>query len=77
MKIRKGKRMTYNNKYEKLAQEVKSLFEKEFGQFSIEDFLKVTKLLGANLHEIKSDFDEFYKNLSDDERRLVDFMMHL
>jgi len=69
--------MTYNNKYEKLAQEVKSLFEKEFGQFSMEDFLKVTKLLGANLYEIKPDFDEFYKNLSDDERRLVDFMMDL
>ena len=66
-----------SNKYEKVAQLVKKTFEKEFGKFSIEDFLKVARLLGTNLCENKPDSKEFYQNLSNEERSLVDFMMHM
>ena len=37
----------------------------------------VSKILGAKPTEIKPDFDKFYKNLSDEDRKLVDFMMNL
>ncbi len=44
---------------------------------SAEDFEEVAKILGFKLLNIEPDFDKFYKNLSDDDRKTVDFMMKL
>ena len=66
-----------DNKHEKAAKLIREIFEKEFGKFSVEDFEEVAEMLGFKLLNIKPDFDKFYKNLSDDERKTVDFMMKL
>ena len=34
----------------------------------VEDFNKAAKILGANVIDVKSDFEKFSKNLSDGER---------
>jgi len=66
-----------DKKYEKIALIIKKIFEKEFGKLSTEDFNEVVKILRINEGEAKSDFDKFYKNLTQDEKKEVDFMMNL
>lgn len=66
-----------DKKYEKIALMIKGIFEKEFGKFSPEDFIEVVKILKINKGEAKSDFNKFYKNLTQDEKKEVDFMMNL
>ncbi|MEZ4529094.1 MAG: hypothetical protein R2941_24545 [Desulfobacterales bacterium] len=63
------------NRHEKFAQEIKVLFEKEFDGFFPEDFDKISKILEAKIWKGKSGFADFCENLSDEERREVDFMM--
>ena len=53
------------------------MFEKEFGRFDIKDLRNVMKELGYEIFENKVDFNKFYENLSEEERRIVDFMMGL
>lgn len=66
-----------NDRYKKVAQLVKEIFEKEFGKLSTEDFNEVVKILRINKGEAKTDFNKFYKNLDQDEKKEVDFMMNL
>jgi hypothetical protein len=66
-----------NKKYENVAGMITEIFEKEFGRFSPEDFIKVVIILRVNKGKAKSDFDKFYKNLTQDEKKDVDFMMSL
>ncbi len=51
-----------NDRYEKVAQLVKGIFEKEFGKLSTDDFNEVVKILRINKEEAKTDFNKFYKN---------------
>ena len=64
-------------KYKAIARHIREMFEKEFGRFDIEDLRSVMKELGYGIFENKVDFNKFYEDLSDEERRLVDFMMGL
>lgn len=64
-------------KYQKVAETIKSIFEKEFGGLLKEDFFKVAKYLKFTHSDSRTGFDNFYKNLSDDEKKQVDFMMNL
>lgn len=66
-----------NKKYEKVAEMIKGIFEKEFGKLSTDDFNEVVKILRINKEEAKTDFNKFYKNLTQDEKKEVDFMMNL
>ena len=53
------------------------MFEKEFGKLSADDFNEVVKILRITKGEAKTDFNKFYKNLDQDEKKEVDFMMNL
>ncbi|GJQ48182.1 MAG: hypothetical protein HKUEN01_05680 [Candidatus Kuenenia stuttgartiensis] len=66
-----------NDRYEKVAQLVKGIFEKEFGKLSTDDFNEVVKILRINKEESKTDFNKFYKDLDQDGKKEVDFMMSL
>ncbi|MBZ0190940.1 MAG: hypothetical protein K8F34_04540 [Candidatus Kuenenia stuttgartiensis] len=66
-----------NDRYEKVAQLVKGIFEKEFGKLSTDDFNEVVKILRINKEEAKTDFNKFYKDLDQDGKKEVDFMMSL
>jgi len=66
-----------STKHEKVAHRVGEIFEKEFGRFSAEDFRKVARALGVNVLDMKGDFKKYYENLSEDDRKQVDFMMNL
>ncbi|MEA2097601.1 MAG: hypothetical protein U9P70_00795 [Patescibacteria group bacterium] len=65
------------DKYQKLAEEIKALFEQEFGGFTFEDFDRVIKIIKADFFRIKSDYKETYENLSPELREQIDFMMKL
>jgi hypothetical protein len=66
-------------KYEAVALEIKKLFESRLGEFSSKNFNEVAKVLGFQLlpSKVRSAFNEFYANLSDEERAELDFMMHM
>jgi len=66
-----------DKKYEKIALMIRGIFEKEFGKLSTEDFNEVVKILRINKGEAKTDFNKFYKNLDQDGKKEVDFMMSL
>ena len=66
-----------NDRYKKVAQLVKEMFEKEFGKLSTDDFNEVVKILRITKGEAKTDFNKFYKDLDQDEKKEVDFMMNL
>ena len=66
-----------NKKYEKVAEMIKGIFEKEFGKLSTDDFNEVVKILRINKEEAKTDFNKFYKDLDQDGKKEVDFMMSL
>ena len=66
-----------NKKYEKVAEMIKGIFEKEFGKLSTDDFNEVVKILRINKEEAKTDFNKFYKDLDQDGKTEIDFMMNL
>lgn len=65
------------NRYEETVQEIRALFEKKFGGFFPDDFHRVSEILETGIWKNGADFTDFYRKLSDDERRDVDFMMGL
>lgn len=67
------------NEYEKMAREIRLLFESKFGELSSEDFREVAKLLGFELLPLKlrPTSADYYEKLSDQERSDIDFMMGL
>lgn len=67
------------NKYEKLALKIKKLIESRLGEFSSKNFSEVAKVLGFQLLPLKlgSSFNEYYSNLSDEDRAELNFMMHM
>jgi hypothetical protein len=67
------------NEYEEVALEIKKLLETRLGEFSSKNFSEVAKMLGFQLLplEIRSTFNEYYAKLSDEDRAVLDFMMHM
>ena len=65
------------DKHQKLAQEIKSLFEKEFGQFAMTDFSRVVEIIRAEFFKAMPDYYEAYEKASEEQRDQIDFMMGL
>lgn len=65
------------DKHQKLAEEIKGLFAKEFGQFRLEDFKKVLEVIRAESFGAMPDYYEAYEKASQEERDQIDFMMKL
>ena len=65
------------DKHQKLAEEIKGLFTKEFGQFRLEDFNKVLELIRAENFGEMMDYYEAYEKATQEERDQIDFMMRL
>ena len=65
------------DKQGKVAQEIRVLFEKEFGKFSLEDFDKFVKVIRAEGFGAMPDYYEAYEKASKEERDQINFMMGL
>jgi len=65
------------DKHQKLAEEIKGLFAKEFGQFRLEDFNKVLEVIRAEGFGEMLDYYEAYEKATQEERDQIDFMMRL
>lgn len=65
-------------KYTALAGEVRAVFEKKFGKFSVKDFDKVAEIIRDENGGIDDrDAGKSYDNLSEEEKDQIDFMMGL
>lgn len=67
-----------DDKYTRLVGEVRALFEKKFGKFSVEDLDKVAEVIrvmkgGSNVRDAGKSYD----NLPEKEKDQIDFMMGL
>jgi hypothetical protein len=65
------------SEYERVARQVKMAFEKEFGKLSLTDFNRVAGIIGYTSARDADKSDEYYRQLSDDEKKAFDFMMML
>ncbi|MBW2333286.1 MAG: hypothetical protein JRF08_07615 [Deltaproteobacteria bacterium] len=65
------------DKHQKLAEEIKGLFTKEFGQFRLEDFNKVLGVIRAEGFGEMPDYYEAYEKATQEERDQIDFIMRL